>query len=202
MVEHWTHYFIKIKLFYFRLLSLGWLVKISYNSLSCCSHLWTRCLRIVHCDVKHTVSVSFWSLFRQDIERLLFLISPACNGSDSWCEKPIFVCCNRAAVSHRYCTCSSLDTPHHRLSSWLLPRWKYSLVYSIPLCESLKALGFLGSSCRGRVSHLSCQYTKLSDKFIKAKIMRIISHKSSSTHASSDHIQFLCTMSNFEFVMS
>lgn len=39
---------------------------------------------IVECDVKHAVSVSFWSSFRQDTQRLLFLISSACNGSDSW----------------------------------------------------------------------------------------------------------------------
>lgn len=93
--------------------------------LSCGSESWTSCLDAVHCNVKHTLYVSFCSLFRQDTERLLFLISSACNGPDSWCEKPIFVCWNRAAVSHRYCTCSSLDTPHHRPSSWLLPRWKH-----------------------------------------------------------------------------
>lgn len=109
---------------------------------------------IVECDVKHTVSVSFWSSFRQDTERLLFLISSACNGSDSWC---VCVCCNHGAVSHRYCTCSSLDTPQHRPSSWLLPRWKYAVEYipyhSVKVC---KHLGFLAALCRGRVSHLSC----------------------------------------------
>lgn len=72
--------------FYFRPLFHGWLVKMTNSShyhatVSCELCAWD----IVVCDVKHTVSVSFWSLFRQDTERLLFLISSACNGSDSWC---------------------------------------------------------------------------------------------------------------------
>lgn len=46
---------------------------------------WELCAwDIVAGDVKHRLSVSFWSSFRQDTERLLFLISSACNGSDSW----------------------------------------------------------------------------------------------------------------------
>lgn len=75
-----------IYVFYFCPLFHGWLVKITNNShyhavVNCELCAWD----IVECDVKHTVSVSFWSSFRQDRERLLFLISSACNGSDSWC---------------------------------------------------------------------------------------------------------------------
>lgn len=113
----------------------------------------------VECDVKHTVSVSFWSSFRQDTERLLFLISSARNGSDSWC---LCVCvCARAVTTELF----PIDTvplyqfsghsPVQTLILAVAPVKIRCLVYSIPLCESLQALGLLGSSCRGRVSHLS-----------------------------------------------
>lgn len=184
--------------FYFRPLFNGCLVKMTNNSpyhavLNCELCVWD----IVECDVKHTVSVSFWSSFRQDTERLLFLISSACNGSDSWCV------CVYAVTTELF----PIDTVPAVL--WTLPSTDRHLgcchgentLFSISHTTLWKSASTWVSwqLMQGKSRPLVMLVYEAVSQIYK---MRIISHKSCPTHASSDYIHVLCTRSNYQLVMS